>query len=135
MWVNAGSSRLALCPDDAMNASITAPTLGPVPTFSPSFSQSAVMPALMGLAWLIAPAAAIWWLHERLAATSSECTVKGARPALARCALTKLTNSDSSPGLTSAELAGSAARMPTNRTATAAIAYNHALLRGRIVSR
>src|SRR5438477_1504441 len=75
-----------------MNASMTGGTLGPVPTFSPSFTQGAVTPAEIGLAWKILPASAMVWACWRASAVSCASTISGGAPTRARVWFSNATN-------------------------------------------
>lgn len=86
-----------------MNASMTAPISGPVPTFSPSFAQLWVTPALIGLAWQMklpepqAPARIDdAQLRARLVSCESVCSA--GRPLAARVWFTRATKEASLPG-------------------------------------
>ncbi len=109
-WVNAGSMMLALWPGLARNASMTAFTLGPVPTFSPTFNQYWVIPSVMSGAWLIPPAAAISSVQSRAASVNSGSTINPGRPAVARAWLTSVTNWLSSGPTLAAPASGTATR-------------------------
>lgn len=87
-----------------MNAAMIELISGPVPTFSPSFAQLWVTPALIGLAWQMkfpcphAPSR-IEVAQPRARVVNCASTWSGGKPTPARVALTWATNDDSSDGV------------------------------------